>query len=432
MHVSVFRRLPVLFLALALFTTACGRGGGDEAKPTPKSQAGTLAAAPGFDPATGVIKIGMLTPLTGPVAVIGEAVTNGHRVLFDALNAKGGVAGKYKVELVVEDDMFDNPTAVQKYQKIKDQVLMFGQLLGTPQTHALRPQLKTDGIVAAPASIDAEWIADLNLLPLSASVQIQFLNAAEWYLKEGGGQGKAICLMTQDNPLGEAARQGLEAASKALGFPIKATVVFKLTDQEFSGHITQLKNAGCEAVFLLALPSNTGPILGTGAKLGFAPQWIGASPVWITALAKSPQLLPILEKSLIFAFEGPTWGDESVPGMRRMLADIRAHRPDQSPDHYFTYGYGQAILVAAFLEKAVELGDLSRDGLLEAQRQLGTVDFGGLFGSYTYGDPAKRNPSRATSIFKVNPAVPGAIEAVKVNFTSEAAKAFSFERYLTK
>jgi hypothetical protein len=36
------------------------------------------------------------------------------------------------------------------------------------------------------------------------------------------------------------------------------------------------------------------------------------------------------------------------------------------------------MLVTALLEKAVALGDLSRQGLLEASRRLGTVELDGL------------------------------------------------------
>jgi ABC-type branched-subunit amino acid transport system substrate-binding protein len=220
----------------------------------------------------------------------------------------------------------------------------------------------------------------------------------------------------------------LQAAAKAEGFEIKATARFEPTDQEFTAQVTQLKNAKCDAVFLTSLPSNTGPILGTAAKLGFNPQWIGQAPTFVTAQAASPQLAPIMEKSFLLASEGPQWGDESSLGMKEMLADVAQYRPDQPPDFYFTFGYTLAKVTAALLEKAVEKGDLSRQGLLDALAELGQVDVGGLFGPTTYGTPANRNPSRQTTIFKVSPKVPGALEAVKKMFTTPAAEAYSFTK----
>ncbi len=48
---------------------------------------------------TGPIKFGILAPLSGPVAYIGEGTTAGYRFAAERLNAAGGVLGR-KVEIV--------------------------------------------------------------------------------------------------------------------------------------------------------------------------------------------------------------------------------------------------------------------------------------------------------------------------------------------
>jgi len=106
----------------------------------------------GFDGKT--IKLGVLTPLSGPVAVIGQPLTAGNQLWFDKLNASGGVAGKYKVQLVERDTRYDPPTAVQGYNRLKGDVAAFAQILGTGITQAIMPQLKRDDIVAAPATLE--------------------------------------------------------------------------------------------------------------------------------------------------------------------------------------------------------------------------------------------------------------------------------------
>ena len=58
---------------------------------------------------------------------------------------------------------------------------------------------------------------------------------------------------------------------------------------------------------------------------------------------------------------------------------------------------------------------------------LEELTFGGLLGDYTYGAPDDRVPPRKTTLFKVNPAKPGGLEAVKVNFATEPAEKFEFE-----
>src|SRR3954451_3813682 len=87
---------------LATGVTACGGADNNKSSNSGSSKAGGApAVVPGFDGKT--IKLGVVTPLTGPVAVIGLPLTTGNEVYWDRVNAAGGVGGKYKVELVQED-----------------------------------------------------------------------------------------------------------------------------------------------------------------------------------------------------------------------------------------------------------------------------------------------------------------------------------------
>lgn len=416
---KLMRVLGALF-ALTFVLAACG---GAEEEGGGGGEGGELATGPGFDGET--IKLGVLSPLSGPVAVIGEPLTAGNQVFFDALNAEGGIAGQYPVELVTEDTLYENDTTVQKYNQIKNEVVAFAQLLGTPPTLATLPTLTRDNIVAAPASLDAFWVREPNLLPVGGPYQTQAINALDYYVTEGDGEGQTICFMGQDDAYGEAGLQGVQAAAEANDFELGTEETFTATDQDVTGQIQSLEGAGCEAVFLTSTPTDTGTILGAAAQLEYAPQWILQSPAWVGALAESP-LREYLEQTTLVVAEGPEWGDESVPGMEQMLADIEEHAPEQQPDYYFSFGYVQAQAVAALLEQAVEGGDLSREGIQEALTQLGEVDSQGLFGTYQYGDVAERTPPSTSTIFRVNTEKPIALEAVAQDYESETARAFEY------
>ena len=96
--------------ALALVGAGCGQDD-DEESAAAEATAPRSSAFPGFDGTT--IKLGVLTPLTGPVAVIGEPLTAGNEVYFESVNKKGGIAGKYKVELEQADTQYapDRPSS---------------------------------------------------------------------------------------------------------------------------------------------------------------------------------------------------------------------------------------------------------------------------------------------------------------------------------
>lgn len=423
-----FRPLAV-GLAMTLSVAACGGDDSDDATETTEDDGGgggELANAPGFDGTT--IKVGAITPTSGTVAVIGNPLTAGNKAYFDYYNAeKGGIAGKYKIELEVRDSGYDPTKAGQEYASLKESTVMIAQLLGTPIVNAVVEQLTDDDVVASPASLDSFWVREPNLLPLGGPYQIQAINALDWYVTDGGGEGKKVCSLIQDDPYGEAGQEGLEFAAEQLDIDLGPAATFPAPPAaaDFTASIGQLQGEDCEMVFLVATPSSTGAALGKAVELGFAPQWIGQSPTWLGALGLSP-LAPYLEKNFLVASEGVTYGDTSVPGMAELIRIKDTYAPDQQPDVYFNFGYLQAKVVVAALEKAVELGDLSHEGILEAITELGTLSFDGLSGDYTYGEAEDRVPPTVSSIFKVDLSNPTGLSVVAKDVEADFAKDFEF------
>lgn len=411
--------------ALALTGAACGQdeetaaGGGDGAG------GGEPKRTQGFDGTT--IKLGVLTPLTGGVAVIGEPLTAGNEVYFEAVNKKGGIAGKYKVEIEQADTQYEPDKTVQQYNRLKSQVVAFTQVLGTAPTLALLPQLNRDKVLAAPASLDAFWVREPQLLPVGGPYQVQAINALDYYVNKADGKGKKVCTFIQDDVYGEAGQQGVDFAAEKLGFEVTETQKFRVGTKDVAGQVQRLKRAGCEAVFLVATPTDAGTIWGTAAQLKFAPRWMAQSPAWIDELGKSP-LAKYLEQTTWVIAEGTEWGDESVPGMAEMVKNVQELRPKQEPDYYFAFGYNQGRAMEAVLEKAVENGDLSHEGISKAASELGTVSFEGLTDDYQYGAAEQRNPPRKSTIFEVDPKKAFGLGRLEYQYESEFAKEFEFQK----
>ncbi len=430
MNPRTMRAAVAVLMSFTLVMAACGRddddGGG--AADGDGEDGGELATGPGFDGET--ITLGAITPTTGAAAIIGNPLTAGNQVWFDALNEEeGGIAGEYPVELVVEDNAYMTQQTIEVYNRIKGDVAMFAQILGTPPTNAVLPQLTQDEIVAAPASLDAEWVPEQYLLPVGGPYQIQAINAVDYYVTEGGGStDDAICVVHADDPYGEAGLEGVEFAAEEMDFEIAEVQTFTAGAGDYTAQVNAVSGAGCEMIFLVSLPTDAGPILGSAAAMGFEPQWIGQSPSWVTALSQSPDLAPYLTENFWLASQGFQWGDESDPAMAGMLEDVEQYRPDQVPDIYFVFGYVQARAVTEVLEAAVENGDLSREGIVEARTGPDTLTEDSLLGTYEWGPPEDRNPPRVSTIFQVNPDAPAGLEALsEENFSSEAAEAFEFE-----
>ena len=222
------------------------------------------------------------------MAVIGKPLTAGNEVYFDYVNEKGGIAGKYKVELE-QATRSTRPTArSSSTTSSRADVVVFTQMLGTAPTLAVLPQLKRDKMLAAPASLDAFWVREQNLLPIGGPYQIQAINALDYYVNEDDGKGKNICSIIQDDAYGEAGQAGRRVRGRELGFEVADTQKFKAGDKDVTGQVQRLQRSKCDAVFLVATPTDAGTIWGTAAKLSFAPRWIGQSPSWIDELGASP------------------------------------------------------------------------------------------------------------------------------------------------
>jgi ABC-type branched-subunit amino acid transport system substrate-binding protein len=302
---------------------------------------------------------------------------------------------------------------------------MIAQLLGTPETNAVLPLLKQDNIVAAPASLDAEWVHDPNLLPVGAPYQFQMINGASYVYNTLGMKTQTVCSFVQNDTYGQAGEQGLDFAAKNLGFKVATTVKYNAGATDLSAQVQQLKSSGCQIVYLVSTPDITLSAFAKAIALNFNPQWVGASPTYVGALATSP-LGPYMQKYYLQASEGPEWGDTAVKGMSDLISRTQHLNPSQQPDIYYTFGYYQAWAVTQLLNKAIAMGDLSRKGVINALNNLGVVTFDGLTGDYNYDHGAAgRVPPRETSIFKVNPAKPGGLESVVVNQTSDLAKQYA-------
>ena len=409
--------------ALSLVGAGCGQDDDDEGGGG--GGGGEVQSGPGFDGKT--IKVGVLTPLTGPVAVIGEPLTAGNEVYFEAINKQGGIAGKYKVETEQADTQYAPDKTVQQYNRLKSDVVAFTQVLGTAPTLAVLPQLKRDKMLAAPASLDATWVREENLLPIGGPYQVQAINALDYYINEGDGKGKNICSLIQDDAYGEAGQAGVDFAAEKLGFEVVETQRYKTGTKDVSGQISRLRSAKCDAVFMVSVPSDAGTIWGTAAQVKFAPRWIAQSPSWIDELGAS-KLAPYLEQTTWIAAEGTEWGDTQVPGMAEMVKNVEELRPDQQPDYYFAFGYNQARAMVAVLEKAVENGDLSPEGVLQASKDLGTVSFDGLTGDYQYGPAEERNPPRESTIFEVDPKKPFGLGTLEYQYKSDVVDDYEFKK----
>jgi branched-chain amino acid transport system substrate-binding protein len=93
------------------------------------------------------IKIGMVVPLTGPIAESGKYAIQGAKLAIEEVNQAGGVLGR-PLELVTEDDQSANPTTILAFNKLAGDtniVAFLGPTRST-QIQAIAPAVLKAGI----------------------------------------------------------------------------------------------------------------------------------------------------------------------------------------------------------------------------------------------------------------------------------------------
>jgi ABC-type branched-subunit amino acid transport system substrate-binding protein len=419
-------RLTAFAGLLTVAVAACSSSTGGS---TATTSGGGLKVGPGVDQAAKTITLGVLTPLSGPAALIGKPLTDGQKSYFDWLNANGGIDG-WKVNLTVQDSKYDPQTQVQDYNQMSPNVLFLGQSLGSPTTQAIESIANSANILIGTAAQDSAFVNQKINAVIGTPYAVDVANAM-FYVSQHLPAAK-LGIIYQNDAYGQDGLKGFTAGVSAYNLNKVASATYNATDTAFTSQVLAMKNAGATAVVVTAIPTPAATIVGTAAAMGYTPQWIFQGPAWSEYLMSSTgapggtatPVAPALKGVWVLGYEAQ-WGDTTVPAMTQFLAVQKQYFPSQVPDGYYMYGYCLALMERNVLAKALANKDLSRQGVLNAKLNLGTVDFGGLIPSANY-TPNLGPADRQTGIYQVSTSAPGYLQQIQPYFTSSAAESMTF------
>ncbi len=367
-------------------------GSGDATAP-----AGEVTAGPGVTDSE--IRVAVLNDFSGPIASIGTPAAIGSEIYFDALNAAGGVCGR-EVTVVRADTKYDTQIAIQEYRGIKDDTAFVTQLLGTGTVFALANDVSRDGIVTLAGTLSATVIPLDHMFVFQTPFPLEAINGMAWVSEEmGGGENVKVGVIYQGDEYGEEGLGAVEYAAEALGnIDIVETATYSPTDEDFTAQVTAMQDAGAEVVWLHDTPAQTGGILGIAAQQGYEPLFMSNSAGFASALVEP--LGPLLENYRVVN-SNASWGEDGEE-MDAMLAAVEEYAPDQAPDNWLVTGWISGMVTKAALERACEMGDLSREGITAAMEGL-EVDLNGIAPDISFGTtPDDRIPARSARVNEID------------------------------
>jgi branched-chain amino acid transport system substrate-binding protein len=220
------------------------------------------------------VKIGLSAAVSGGSAASGEAIKRGLQIATDEINAKGGVLGGRKLELVVRDDE-GNPqkgvTIARELVEREKVVAVFGGLHTTvalaqvPVWHELKTPYM--GAWAAGTNITRNGQTPNYVFRVSANDDYvdRFLSryAMETMKKSKPG------LLLENTPWGQSNETGLTKWFGEKGIKAVGVERFNWGDPDMSPQLLRLKNAGADHIVLVANAPEGAQVLRSKAKLGW-------------------------------------------------------------------------------------------------------------------------------------------------------------------
>ena len=160
-------------------------------------------------PAAAQIRIGQTAGFTGAVASSVKEATDGAKLYFDAVNARGGVNGQ-KLELISLDDQFDPKFTVENAKKLIGQgVICLFLNRGTPHTQAIMPLLSEARIPLVGPSTGAMVLHD-PVNPWIFNVRATYQREAERTIAHLGAVSvQRIAVVQVDDTFGSDAAVGV-------------------------------------------------------------------------------------------------------------------------------------------------------------------------------------------------------------------------------
>ncbi|CAN5306853.1 urea ABC transporter substrate-binding protein [soil metagenome] len=324
-------------------------------------------AVPGISFAQGApIKIGVVTPLSGTYAGIGQQVKWGLDLAAKEINATGGVMGR-SIELVYEDEEANPAVAVQKAEKLfqVDKVDFLTGTVNSGSTLAVgQVGERNSRLVATTVSFADSITTDKcspNVFRVNARAGMQSAALVEWL--STSKPNASVFYLGPDYEMGRSTVSAFKAAAEAKNAKTVGEVFAPLDNKDYSPFFGQIRAARPTVLYTSVAGNDTVRLFTQMAEFGVSRnlQVVGASGT-VTS-----QNLGAIGKAADGFVTGVGYSTsiDSPENKKFVTAFQAAYKAD--PDLYGTDSYGVLFFYKGAVEKAKST---DTDKVREAMRGL--------------------------------------------------------------
>ncbi len=334
-------------------------------------------------PIDGNIKIGTSIPLSGGPAVLFAPFGAGAQAYIDYYNTKNGGVNGQQLELVVKDDQYTADLTKQNVDELvfDDQVSLLSGIIGSANNLAVQADLNAQCIPQLYAATGAANWGDVNNNPWTSGLLVPYAIESEvWaqYVADTYGDGAKVALFTVNNEFGSAYLDAFTKSAADHGLEIVAQESIEAADSGApSGQMTNIVAAAPDAILAVPLGAQCIAFM---TELGNAK---AANPdfdpdTYLTATCANPIFFgAVANGGSTDVYTSSNLKDVNNPDVAAAdakvadyIAAFKAAAPDADPGGIGAAGWLAMELTVQAIQEASDAGNLSREGIIDAVRNI--------------------------------------------------------------
>jgi branched-chain amino acid transport system substrate-binding protein len=321
------------------------------------------------------IKIGHVAALSGGSAQSGEAITRGLTLAIDEVNAKGGLLGGRKLELIQRDDESVPPKGVVAARELisKEKVVALFGGIDSPVALATVPVVNKEkvpymAVWAAGTGITRNG-ADPNFVFRVSAVDVLVdVKLLDYASKKFGSKKPGFLLV--NNPWGASNEAGLVEAIKGIpGLEVAGIEKFENADVDMTPQLTRLKEKGADSVIIVGNAAPGAQLMKSRERMGWTVPIVSH---WGISGGRFPELAGPTASDAHFVQTYSFFGKQNATGERVLASLMKKYPQIKGPEDIFApvgtaNAYDAMHLVALAIAQA---GSTDGDQVREALEDL--------------------------------------------------------------
>lgn len=321
----------------------------------------------------GVIKIGVILPLTGPIAMGGQRALRGIELAIDDYNS----TSVQKVVLNVEDSRADPATGLSAIKKLVnfDHVEIIIGDLTSGVTLAMAPFAEKSSIILFAPGASSPDVRDAGDYIFRNWVSDDFdgMVAAKYLYKQLGK--RQIAVLHVQNEYGSDLKDIFVTEFSALGGQIMTIEPFNQGESDFRTLLAKLKGLNFDAIYIAGQPKEMGFLVKQMKELGIE------ALLFSNASVEEKDFQTIAQETATGIFyTSPALAAESTSPAYLRFMELYEKKYDDPFDIAVAHGYDAALILLHCLSSFPHGANSIRDCLYSIK------DFDGVTGRTTIDD----------------------------------------------